>query len=91
MSQKQPKTDFIAPFRDTDEESIPFLQLLLTSPPKNAQTFRILLIYLGLTWISNWESFIIYFIIFIGEMEDEFDFVLMCPAFLDFLEKYIKP
>ena len=24
------------------------------------------------------------------EMEDEFHFVLVCPAFLDFREKYIK-
>ena len=26
-----------------------------------------------------------------GEMEDEFHFVLVCPAFLDIREKYIKP
>ena len=26
-----------------------------------------------------------------GEMEDEFHFVLVCPGFLDIREKYIKP
>lgn len=55
MSQQQPKTDFLALYRDIDEESLPFLQLLLTRPPQNAHTLRIPLIYFGLTWKRNWR------------------------------------